>query len=101
MRLRRRDLGDVLRFQPNQNPYREGSRPAPVAQLAGGREFTRQISHVTALGHSPRAHPREQPMSTFMGPKAVYFGEPPRLGANLKIRPHGKLLPNCYFPNNL
>ena len=36
-----------------------------------------------------------------MGPKAVYFGETPRLGANLKIRPYGKLLPNYYFPNSL
>ena len=36
-----------------------------------------------------------------MGPKAVYFGETPCLGANLKIRPYGKLLPNYYFPNRL
>lgn len=69
--------------------------------LQEGDRSQGRSSHGTALGHSPRAHPREQPMSTFMGAKAVDFGEPPRLGANLKIRPHGKLLPNCYFPNNL
>lgn len=69
--------------------------------LQEGDSSEGRSSHVTALGNSSRAHPREQPMSTFMGPKAVYFGETPGLGANLKIRPHGKLLPNCYVPNNL